>query len=81
MTEDYQALVIEVARAFVEPGIEMSAETPLEGNLDSMGMVQMILALEGRLGHSFGPTDIQFDHFETVATLAQQLSSISSRRQ
>jgi acyl carrier protein len=81
MTEDYQALVIEVARPFVEPGVDMSPETPLEGNLDSMGMVQIILALESRLGHPFGPADIQFDHFETVATLAQQLSSISSRHQ
>jgi acyl carrier protein len=81
MTQDYQALVIEVARAFVEPGTDLSPETPLEGNLDSMGMVQIILALESRVGHSFGPTDIQFDHFETVATLAQRLSSISSRNQ
>jgi acyl carrier protein len=81
MTQDYQALVIEVARPFVESGVDLNAETPLEGNLDSMGMVQIILALESRLGHSFAPTDIQFDHFETVATLAQQLSSISSRHQ
>jgi acyl carrier protein len=81
MTQDYQALVIEVARPFVEPGVDLSAETPLEGNLDSMGMVQIILALESRLGRAFAPTDIQFDHFETVATLAQQLSSISSRHQ
>jgi len=39
-------------------------------------MVQIILALEGRLGCTFGPSDMQFDHFETVETLAQQLSSI-----
>jgi acyl carrier protein len=44
-------------------------------------MVQIILALESRLGHSFAPTEILFDHFETVATLAQQLSSIESRHQ
>jgi acyl carrier protein len=44
--------------------------------LDSMAMVHIILALEGRLGCSFGPTDIQFDHFETIETLARQLSSI-----
>jgi acyl carrier protein len=46
-----------------------------------MGMVQIILALESHLGHAFAPTDIQFDHFETVATLARQLSSIDSRDQ
>ena len=39
-------------------------------------MVHIILALEGRLGCSFGPSDIQFDHFETIETLAHQLSSI-----
>jgi acyl carrier protein len=81
MTQDYQALVIEVARPFVDPGVDLGADTPLEGSLDSMGMVQIILALEGRLGYPFAPTDIQFDHFETVATLAQQLSSISARHQ
>jgi hypothetical protein len=37
--------------------------------------------LESRLGFSFGPTDIQFDHFESVGSLARQLSSIASRRQ
>jgi acyl carrier protein len=41
-----------------------------------MAMVQIILALEGRLGCFFGPSDIQFDHFETIETLAQQLSLI-----
>jgi acyl carrier protein len=77
MADDYQALVIEVVSPFLEPGADLTGATPLSEQLDSMAMVQVILALEGRLGCSFGPTTIQFDHFETVEILAQQLSSIS----
>jgi acyl carrier protein len=55
----------------------VTASTPLSERLDSMAMVQIILALEGQLGCSFGATTIQFDHFETVEILAQQLSSIN----
>jgi acyl carrier protein len=60
----------------LEPGTELTSTTPLSELLDSMAMVQIIMALEGHLGCSFGPSDMQFDHFETVETLAQQLSSI-----
>jgi acyl carrier protein len=77
MPEDYRALVIDIVSPFLEPGSEVTASTPLSERLDSMAMVQIILALEGRLGCSFGPTTIQFDHFETVEILAQQLSSIN----
>ncbi len=77
MTKDYQALVMDVVSPFLESGADLTGATPLSEQLDSMAMVQIILALEGRLGCSFGPTSIQFDHFESVAILAQQLSSIS----
>jgi acyl carrier protein len=77
MAEDYQALVIDIVSPFLEPGTDVTGATPLSEQLDSMAMVQIILALEARLGCSFGPTTIQFDHFETVEILAQQLSSIN----
>ena len=77
MVEDYQALVIDIVSPFLEPGADVTGATPLSEQLDSMAMVQVILALEGRLGCSFGATTIQFDHFETVEILAQQLSSIN----
>jgi acyl carrier protein len=76
VAEDYQALVIDIVSPLLEPGTDLTSATPLSDQLDSMAMVHIILALEGRLGCSFGPTDIQFDHFETVETLAEQLSSI-----
>jgi acyl carrier protein len=76
VAEDYQALVIDIVSPLLEPGTDLTGTTPLSEQLDSMAMVHIILALEGRLGCSFGPSDIQFDHFETVETLADQLSSI-----
>jgi acyl carrier protein len=76
MATDYQALVIDVVSPFLEAATDLKGTTPLGEQMDSMAMVQVILALEGRLGYSFGPTDIQFDHFETIETLVQQLSSI-----
>ncbi len=76
MAEDYQALVIDIVSPLLDPGADLTSTTPPNEQLDSMAMVHNILALEGRPGFSFGPTDIQFDHFETVETLAQQLSSI-----
>jgi acyl carrier protein len=79
MAEDYQALVIDVVRPFMDDEIALTEASPLEGEIDSMAMVQIILALESRLGRSFGPTDIQFDHFESVGSLARQISLIASR--
>jgi acyl carrier protein len=79
MAEDYQALVIDVVRPFMDDEIALTEASPLEGEIDSMAMVQIILALESRLGRSFGSTDIQFDHFESVGSLARQLSLIASR--
>ena len=76
MAEDYQALVIDIVSPLLEPGTDLTSTTPLSEQLDSMAMVHIILALEGRLGCSFGATDIQFDHFETIETLARQLSAI-----
>jgi acyl carrier protein len=76
VAEQYQTLVIEIVSPLLDPGTDLTSTTPLSALLDSMAMVQIILALEGRLGCSFGPSDMQFDHFETVETLAQQLSSI-----
>jgi acyl carrier protein len=76
VADEYQTLVIEIVSPLLDPGTELTSTTPLSELLDSMAMVQIILALEGRLGCSFGPSDMQFDHFETVETLAQQLSSI-----
>jgi acyl carrier protein len=76
VAEDYLALVIDIVSPLLEPGTDLTGTTPLSEQLDSMAMVHIILALEGRLGCSFGPGDIQFDHFETVETLAHQLSSI-----
>jgi acyl carrier protein len=76
VAEDYQALVIDIVSPLLESGTDLTGTTQLSGQLDSMAMVHVILALEGRLGCSFGPTDIQFDHFETIETLARQLSSI-----
>jgi acyl carrier protein len=76
VADSYQTLVIEIVSPLLDPGTELSSTTPLSELLDSMAMVQIILALEGRLGCSFGPSDMQFDHFETVEALAQQLSSI-----
>jgi acyl carrier protein len=76
VADNYQTLVIDIVSPLLDPGTELTSTTPLSELLDSMAMVQIILALEGRLGCSFGPSDMQFDHFETVETLAQQLSSI-----
>jgi acyl carrier protein len=76
VADEYQTLVIEIVSPLLDPGTELTSTTPLSELLDSMAMVQIILALEGRLGCSFGPSDMQFDHFETVEALAQQLSSI-----
>ena len=76
MADNYQTLVIDIVSPLLDPETELTSTTPLSELLDSMAMVQIILALEGRLGCSFGPSDMQFDHFETVETLAQQLSSI-----
>jgi acyl carrier protein len=76
VADNYQTLVIDIVSPLLDPGTELTSTTPLSEVLDSMAMVQIILALEGRLGCSFGPSDMQFDHFETVETLAQQLSSI-----
>jgi acyl carrier protein len=74
--DNYQSLVIDVVGPFMESGTALTSTSPLGEQLDSMAMVQVILALEGRLGCRFGPFDIQFDHFDTVETLARQLSSI-----
>jgi acyl carrier protein len=76
VADEYQTLVIEIVSPLLDPGTDLTSTTPLSELLDSMAMVQIILALEGRLGCSFGPSDMQFDHFETVEALAQQLSSI-----
>ena len=76
MADNYQTLVIDIVSPLLDPGTELTSTTPLSELLDSMAMVQIILTLEGRLGCSFGPSDMQFDHFETVEALAQQLSSI-----
>jgi len=76
VVEDYQALVIDIVSPLLEPGTDLTSTTLLSEQLDSMAMVHIILALEGRLGCSFGPSDIHFDHFETIETLAHQLSSI-----
>jgi acyl carrier protein len=76
VADNYQTLVIDIVSPLLDPGTELTSTTPLSELLDSMAMVQIILALEGRLGCSFGPSDMQFDHFETVEALAQQLSSI-----
>jgi len=76
VAQDYQALVIDIVSPLLKPGTDLTSSTPLSEQLDSMAMVHIILALEGRLGCSFGPADIQFDHFETIESLAQQLSSI-----
>lgn len=76
MADNYQTLVIDIVSPLLDSETELTSTTPLSELLDSMAMVQIILALEGRLGCSFGPSDMQFDHFETVETLAQQLSSI-----
>ncbi|MDP3693545.1 hypothetical protein [Bradyrhizobium sp.] len=81
MAQDYLELVVDVVRPFVEPDLALTSETALEGHIDSMAMVQITLALESRLARSFGPTDIQFDHFESIGSLARQLSSIASSRQ
>jgi acyl carrier protein len=77
--EDYQALVIDVVRPFLDCDVELTSKTPLDGQIDSMAMVQVILALESRLGFSFGQSDIQSDHFQSVESLARQLSSIKAR--
>jgi acyl carrier protein len=76
VADNYQTLVIDIVSPLLDPRTDLTGTTPLSELLDSMAMVQIILALEGRLGCSFGPSDMQFDHFETVETLAQQLSSI-----
>jgi acyl carrier protein len=76
VADNYQTLVLDIVSPLLDPGTDLTSTTPLSELLDSMAMVQIILALEGRLGCSFGPSDMQFDHFETVETLAQQLSSI-----
>ncbi|MGA7810079.1 phosphopantetheine-binding protein [Bradyrhizobium sp.] len=80
MTDDLEALVIDVVSPFIESPTALTGATALGELLDSMAMVQVILALEGRLGCSFGPSDIQFDHFETIDMLALQLASIKSQR-
>ncbi len=69
-------MVIDIVSPLLEPGMDLTGATPLSEQLHSMAMVHIILAVDGRLGCSFGPTDIQFDHFETVETLARQVSAI-----
>jgi acyl carrier protein len=79
VADDFHAMVIDLVSPFLESGTDLTNASPLGEQLDSMAMVHVILALERRLGRSFGPTDIQFDHFETVDALARQLASINLR--
>jgi acyl carrier protein len=79
VADDFHAMVIDVVSPFLESAVDLTNTSPLGEQLDSMAMVQVILALEQRLGFSFGPIDIQFDHFETVDALARQLASINPR--
>jgi acyl carrier protein len=79
VADDFHAMVIDVVSPFLESAVDLTNTSPLGEQLDSMAMVQVILALEQRLGCSFGPIDIQFDHFETVDALARQLASINLR--
>ena len=79
MADDFHATVIDVVSPFLESAVDLTNTSPLGEQLDSMAMVQVILALEQRLGLSFGAIDIQFDHFETVDALARRLASINPR--
>ncbi len=61
----------------------LDASTPLFGELpelDSLGVVELIVALEGRFDIQIDDEDITGDVFETVGSLADFVTAKQSRR-
>ena len=77
MTDSILDTVMSVVRPFVDPGIEVTPDLQLldTGALDSASMVNILLALEARLGIQLTAADLAFDHFQTCRTLADALNT------
>ncbi len=49
-----------------------------EVGLDSMGIMQLLLAIEDRFGVAIDPADLSRDNFQTVASIATLIRSKQS---
>lgn len=76
---DTLAIVVDTVSAFVPRGVVVDADTQLleRGLLDSVGMVNILLELEARLGITLTPADLAFDHFRDCRLLAARLAERS----
>ncbi len=72
-----EARLLEILRdQILEPDAVADARTDLfEAGLDSMGIMQLVLAIEEAFGIVLEPTDLSRDHFQTVETIAALLKS------
>lgn len=72
-----EARLLEILRdQTIEPDAVADARTDLfEAGLDSMGIMQLVLAIEEAFGIVLEPTDLSRDHFQTVETIAALLKS------
>ena len=77
MTENVLAMVMQIVQPFVDRKFEITPDLPLleTGALDSASMVNILLALEERLGIQLSAADLAFDHFQSCRTLADALST------
>ena len=60
---------------------DMDASTPLFGELpelDSLGVVELVVALEGRFGIEVADEDVTGEVFETVGSLAEFVTASQS---
>lgn len=66
-------IVIEAVSPFAPPEANIQPDTDLlTGRLiESMNMISILLALEGRLGITLSPADMTFDDFKTCRTLSR----------
>lgn len=80
--DEILTVVTDVVRPFVKKGVPFDADSLLLEHklLDSLNVVQVVLALERRLGRSIGPEDLSFDHFVTCRHLAAALGAKSSSK-
>ncbi|GAA5480926.1 phosphopantetheine-binding protein [Haloferula sargassicola] len=76
-----QAQLLEILRdQILEPDAVGDAHTDLfEAGLDSMGIMQLVLAIEESFGIALEPTDLSRDHFQTVERIEALLLSKSAR--
>lgn len=70
--------VLECVRPFVANGTVIDADTLLigEGHLDSLNLVQVLLALEGRFAITLGPSNVTFDDFESGRRLGRVIAAL-----